>query len=196
MFFAKINPLMKVKIFDNYTVGENHLGKAVYAARDYKKGGVIVMFEGEIISRKDLPKDLSGHLTGQNDRYTQISPTKYMGPSNAIDDYINHSCDPNAGLAFADFGVLMVAIKPIKKGEEITWDYSTTINDSWTMKCDCRTKKCRKIIGKFSKLPLTLRKKYLKLDILPPHIAKTLRKELTLNNATGMVYNKRHARKR
>ena len=181
---------MKVKIFDNYTVGENHLGKAVYAARDYKKGGVIVMFEGPIVYKKDLPKD----LTGRNDRYVQISLTKFIGPSNTIDDYINHSCNPNAGLAFTDFGILLVAIRPIKKGEEITWDYSTTIyKHHWQMKCDCRTKKCRGTVKDFMSLPLSLKNKYLKLDVLPPYIVKALHKELLLNNSSSMVYNRMHA---
>jgi hypothetical protein len=184
---------MKVKIFDNYTIGENHLGKAVYAARDYKKGGVIIMFEGPVVSKKDLPKD----LTQSNDRFVQISPTKYMGPSNTTDDLINHSCDPNAGLAFTDFGILLVAIRPIKKGEEITWDYSTTIyRDSWNMKCDCRTKKCRKVINSVMHLPLSLKKRYLKLGILPPYIVRALEKEFTLNSALSLSYNNKHANKR
>jgi hypothetical protein len=181
---------VKVKIFDNYTIGENHLGKAVFAARDYKKGSVILMFEGPIVSKKDLPKD----LTNSNDRYVQISPTKYMGPSGTTDDLINHSCDPNAGLNFTDFGILLVAIKPISKGEEITWDYSTTIyRDAWRMECDCRTQKCRKVINSFIHLPHDLKKQYLELGILPPYIVKAFEKELSLNKDGSVVYNNRHA---
>ena len=178
---------MKLKVFDNYTVGENHLGKAVHAARDYKKGGAIVMFEGPLISKNELPKD----MTGTNDRYIQISPTKFMGPSHTIDDYINHSCDPNAGLRFTDFGIILVAIRSISKGEEITWDYSTTIyRHKWKMKCDCRSNKCRGIIGEFKTLPISVKKRYLKLKILPPYIVKTFYKELLLKDSLSMVYNK------
>ncbi|MBX4199254.1 SET domain-containing protein [Candidatus Parcubacteria bacterium] len=160
---------MKVRIFDNYTVGQNHYGKAVFAARNYKKGDAIVMFSGPIVDRKNVPKN----LFGQNDRYVQISPTKFMGPSNTTDDLINHSCDPNAGLKFTDFGVMLVAIKTIKAGDEITWDYSTTLyRNKWTMQCLCNSKKCRKTIKEFKFLPEPLRTRYLKLGILPPYAIK------------------------
>jgi uncharacterized protein len=42
----------------------------------------------------------------------------------------------------------MEAIRDIKKGEEITYDYATseTLNN-WKMECKCGSKNCRKIIS-------------------------------------------------
>lgn len=164
---------MELKIFDNYTLGKNHLGKAVFAARNYKKDDVIVKFDGPIVHKSKVPEN----LFKQNDRYMQISPTKFLGPSNTTDDYINHSCNPNAGLMFYDFGILLVAIKPIKKGEEITWDYSTTLyKNPWTMECLCDSKNCRKVVKEFKFLPETVKKKYLRLQILPNYIVKYMKR--------------------
>ncbi len=163
---------MELKIFDNYTLGKNHLGKAVFAARNYKKDDVIVKFDGPIVHKNEVPKN----LFKQNDRYMQISPTKFLGPSNTTDDFINHSCNPNAGLMFYDFGILLVAIRPIKKGEEITWDYSTTLyKNPWTMACLCRSKNCRKVIKEFKYLPEKTKKKYLRLQVLPDYIVKQIK---------------------
>jgi len=52
-----------------------------------------------------------------------------MGPSGGVDDFFNHSCDPNAGLQIDGQKVWLVAIKNITQGEEITWDYSTTMDE-------------------------------------------------------------------
>ncbi|MEK7176740.1 MAG: SET domain-containing methyltransferase [Patescibacteria group bacterium] len=178
---------MKVVVFDNYIVGKNHLGKAVFAARNYKKDGVILMFKGPVVSKKDVPKDLFKH----KDRFVQIGPNKFLGPSNTTDDYINHSCDPNAGLAFYDFGILLVALRPIKKGEEITWDYSTTLHKNpWTMNCMCYSKHCRKIVREFKFLPIAVKNRYLKLRILPPYIVKSMKNSVH-NVSKKQVYNKR-----
>ena len=42
---------------------------------------------------------------------------------------VNHSCDPNAAIREE---LLLVAIRDIQIGEEIRFDYSTTISDGWT----------------------------------------------------------------
>lgn len=58
--------------------------------------------------------------------------------------YCNHSCDPNA--AFDEAGNL-VAIKHVRAGTEITWDYGTLEkNPAFRMECKCGSPKCRKVI--------------------------------------------------
>ncbi len=82
-----------------------------------------------------------------------------MGPSGKLDDYINHSCNPNSGLIIKNEKVNLIAIKNIKNGKEITYDYSTTINeDNWKMRCNCGSKICRKIIKDFKYLPKNIKK--------------------------------------
>jgi hypothetical protein len=163
---------MIIKVLNNFTLGKNHLGKAVFATRDYKPDQVIVKFEGKIIDKDKIPKNMHG----SSDRYVQISKDKFMGPSKNTDDFINHSCEPNCGLLFRDYGIILVAIKNIKIGDEITWDYSTSIhNDSWKMKCKCLSKKCRGDIGEFKNLSKVVQTRYIRLGIVPDYIAGDLK---------------------
>ena len=162
---------MKVLVLNNFAVGDTHLGKSVFAARPFKKRDVITQFTGERIHKSKIPKS----YRGERDRYMQIGPEEFLGPSGEIDDLINHSCEPNAGLKFSKAGILLVAITDIQKGEEITWDYSTTMFDnSWKMKCDCRKENCRKIIGDFMLLDRKTQEKYRKLGVLPAYAVEYL----------------------
>ncbi|GHS89694.1 hypothetical protein FACS189487_10430 [Campylobacterota bacterium] len=82
----------------------------------------------------------------------QVSETHFMGSKNAdFNDatcFINHSCDPN--LAFENGGLTLVNIRDIDAGEELTWDYSTSIDDGiFEMKCSCGAGNCRDIIKSF-----------------------------------------------
>ena len=63
----------------------------------------------------------------------------------------NHSCNPNAGIRK---NCEMFALREIKEGEEITYDYSLTIAPTkWQMKCQCDYDKCRKILGDVTSIP-------------------------------------------
>jgi uncharacterized protein len=58
--------------------------------------------------------------------------------------FINHSCEPNVG-----FGgnTVLVAMRDIEAGEELTTDYAMFDDYDGSMVCECRTKRCRGIIG-------------------------------------------------
>lgn len=158
---------MKVVVQNNFAIGQTHLGTAVFAARAFKVGDVITQFKGTVIPKSRIPKKYEGAA----DRYVQIGLNSFLGPSGEVDDLINHSCDPNSGLKFTTSGILLVAIKDIEVGEEIAWDYSTTmLENDWKMRCDCRTTKCRKIIGDFMLLDSKTQRKYLELGIVPGYI--------------------------
>lgn len=54
----------------------------------------------------------------------------------------------------------LVAMKDIKKGQELVWDYDMTEDSDWRMECLCETPSCRKVIGSFSLVPDTVRQAY------------------------------------
>lgn len=148
-----------------FAVGESHLGKAVYAAQAFGEGETLLRFAGRRV--RGAPPE----ATGPQDRYVQIGPDEYLGPSGRVDDLINHSCDPNAGLRFADGGVFLVALRPIAAGEEVSWDYSTTLKDSdWRMLCECRSADCRRVIGDFSTMPEARRAWFLERGLTAPYL--------------------------
>jgi hypothetical protein len=178
---ATINPLRsfgwrdgRLRVLDAYApstnlfrVAENHLGKAVYAAQAFVEGEAIVPFAGRRVSAKRLPR----RLLGRNDRFLRIAQDQYLGPSGAIDDLINHSCAPNAGLRFLPGEVVLIALRDIAAGEEIAWDYSTTLaDDSWTMACACGASGCRGVVKGFASLPAERQAWYLARNIVAPYL--------------------------
>lgn len=150
-----------------FAVGESHLGKAVFAAQPFAAGDTVIRFSGPRVPAGRLPRDLQGSA----DRFVQIAAGEYLGPSGRVDDLINHSCAPNTGLAFRPDGIFLVALHDIAPGQEIAWDYSTTVGDSdWRMPCACGTADCRGVIGSFATLPEERRRWFLERDLVAPHL--------------------------
>lgn len=152
-----------------FLVGRNRLGKAIYTGKALEAGAIVVRFEGEMVPRERVPPQ----LVAEADRYVQVGPGQYMGPSGGVDDLINHSCDPNCGLKFDANGPVLVALRPITVGEELTWDYSTTIvADDWSMHCACGTALCRGTVGDFRYLPAAVKARYQWLGIVPDYVCE------------------------
>ena len=109
---------------------------------------------------------------GPNESYAlQVSPGSYrlLDPPYR---YFNHSCEPNCGLNPA---LDLVLIKAVKEGEELSWDYSTSMLErDWQMPCRCGKPSCRKRIGDFDKLPEALRKFYIDLNVVQAFILKAI----------------------
>jgi len=109
-------------------------GRGVFAARDFKKGETVLKWD---VSRElseeeaeNFPEDQKGYVAFWGGKYVlQLPPARY----------VNHSCEPNTFVKdFCD-----IAKKDIKKGEEITSDYSTVPEPNMNMKCNCGGKDCR-----------------------------------------------------
>lgn len=152
-----------------FAVGETHLGKAVYAAQGFAEGEAIIRFTGRRFRADQVPS----LMRGSSDRFVQVTPQHFMGPSGKIDDLINHSCDPNAGLRFAGGSVTLVAVRDIAAGEEIAWDYSTTLAESnWHMICQCRSPECRRVIGNFSTLSQERQEWFRSRNLVAPYLRR------------------------
>jgi hypothetical protein len=152
-----------------FSVGETHLGKAVYAAQGFAEGDTIIRFTGRRFRADRVPS----LMRGASDRFVQVTPEHYMGPSGRIDDLINHSCAPNAGLRFAASGVFLVAVRAIAPGEEIAWDYSTTLKESnWHMICQCRSAECRRVIGNFETLSPERQEWFRARNLVAPYLRR------------------------
>lgn len=71
--------------------------------------------------------------------------------------FINHSCEPNVGFAG---NTVLVAMRDIGPGEELTTDYALFDDHDEIMECRCRTPSCRGTIhGKDWQRP-DLQRKY------------------------------------
>ena len=121
---------------------------------------------GNVYAERDLPDPTHPALL-------QVGPDTFIGPSGDIDDYINHSCDPNCRMQVVGNRAIVYSLYVIPKGSELTFDYSATATDSldkWRMECVCGTNKCRKIISGFQYLHPTIQKEYKEKGIAPLYI--------------------------
>jgi len=58
--------------------------------------------------------------------------------------FLNHSCEPNVGFAG---NVVLVAMRDVAAGEELTTDYTLFDDYEGSMECRCGTPSCRGTIG-------------------------------------------------
>jgi len=143
-----------------YIKKSNIKGKGLFAKRDIEKGELIGIVKGKIV-----PDNKYSYKKYNPNYLHPISYKKAILNKNKT-KYTNHSCNPNAGLKK---GIRIIALKNIKKDEEITIDYDT-LEYNWKMKCNCKSKNCRKIIKGYKFLNQKLKKKY--KGFISPYLLK------------------------
>lgn len=140
-------------------IGE--IGDGVFAEKGIKKGEILAVFGGYIISLSDEKKFPAKY----RDSGIQISENLVMSSLDRkeITDCFNHSCEPNSGIKGQIF---LVAMRNIKTEEQVTFDYAMCLSNNkkekffYKTKCLCGSKKCRVFItGDDWKIP-ELQKKY------------------------------------
>jgi SET domain-containing protein len=120
-------------------------GYGVFAASFIPSGARILQLEGHIFKSQDVPPD-SMAMQIEDDLWLCSDGT-------LLDDRINHSCDPNTGFARND--LVLYALRDIALGEELSWDYSTSISEpGWSLVCFCESEHCRRVILPFGDLTL------------------------------------------
>lgn len=115
-------------------------GRGAFATRPFATGELLAMWGGWIISTAELSrltnKERTFAVQVEDDLYL-VTPRAKVGSA----DFINHSCEPNAGLSGA---ISLVAMRPIFPGEEIRYDYAMTdSNPDLGFVCRCAAPKCR-----------------------------------------------------
>jgi hypothetical protein len=140
------------------------VGRGVFAARNIARGERILVFRGRPVAAGDPI-----HYTPEGANLLQIDSLRYIYPRpRAV--FVNHSCNPNAGVRG---GVNLVALRDIATGEEIRFDYSTTMDeDLWTMECRCGDARCRAVVRDFKYLPARVRGRYLAMGIVPGFVSR------------------------
>ncbi len=127
-------------------------GKGVYALQDLAAGEVLIEYLGEVITWKEAlrrhphdPKD-PNHTFYFHIDDKHVIDGKQGGNSSR---WINHSCKPNCEADEDGGRVFIKALRNIKAGEELFYDYGLIIDAKYTRKllaeypCWCGAKKCR-----------------------------------------------------
>ena len=126
---------------------------------------------GQVLTLKELPNP-------NDPAILQIGPNTYMlGTGVALPDFINHSCDPNCYFHIVGNRAILFSLYVISAGAELTFDYSTTCNESvdmWKMYCQCGSSKCRGLVSGFQYLDAKTQDDYKKKNMVPLYISTTL----------------------
>ena len=128
-----------------YKVKKSLIDKnGLYANRDIKKGTKIIEYKGKIITSKQSeknPKFDNGkaiYLFNINKKYDLDGDFKFNTAR-----LINHSCDPNCEVFGSGLKIWVYAMKDIRKGEELSYDYGFGFDkDFKNYPCKCGSKKC------------------------------------------------------
>jgi SET domain-containing protein len=128
-------------------------GRGVFASRKIPAGTRIVEYTGERISEKQALKR-SG-LDPDNPFHTfffSLESGKMIDGGDGGSDarWINHSCAPNCEAQEEKGHVFIHALRDIKRGEELAYDYGLVIDEKMTKQlkqsygCRCGAAECRK----------------------------------------------------
>jgi SET domain-containing protein len=127
-------------------------GRGVYAIAPIRKGTRIIEYLGERISHAEA--DRRYEIKGDDDGHTFL----FIASNRTVIDagvdgnearFINHSCSPNCETVIEDSRVFIDAIRNIKPGEELGYDYQLTWESTddpaelALYACRCGAKRCR-----------------------------------------------------
>ncbi len=108
------------------------------------------VFTKDPIVEGDIIIDMEGKIVEKNDKYTIQINNRERLRGELINNYFNHSCQPNIKVQFFSRNkprIAFTALRNIKAGEEICRDYTTT---EWDLDekfmCNCKKTGCLKEI--------------------------------------------------
>lgn len=126
-------------------------GRVVQTGVPHDEGSLVMLLPPNALLWEEEVKDFNTCL--------QISPSTEDGArlfSDSIteydlDNFICHSCDPNCEVVVGeDLAVGLVARRPIRAGESLTFDYDTTEDDLRGVRggfaCECGAPCCRRVV--------------------------------------------------
>jgi hypothetical protein len=114
-------------------------GWGSFAIEPIGKGETVVGFGGWVVTREVLET----MIPDRQHRSIQVDENLYLVSADTPEpgDMLNHSCEPNCGLVG---GTLLVAMRDIAPGEELTFDYAMCdASDYDEFTCLCSEPTCR-----------------------------------------------------
>jgi uncharacterized protein len=127
-------------------------GRGLFAVAPIAKDEVVAIKGGHLVDTETL------HALSPKLQNSEIQIAEGMHLVALTDDeyepvmlFINHSCDPNVGFAG---NVVLVAMRDVDDGEELTTDYAMFDSSDEVMDCACGSPRCRHVIhGQDWRLP-------------------------------------------
>lgn len=143
-------------------------GTGVFATKNIPEGTHIIEYVGEKVTKKESDRraQLPLNQNAKNEEFGAVYLFE-LTKRYDIDGYvpyntarfINHSCEPNCESEILKGKVWIIAIRDIKKGEELSYNYGYSWDDYEDHRCRCGTKKCTGYILAEEHWPKLKRKK-------------------------------------
>ena len=137
---------MTSKLAPGLAVEESAIhGKGCFATVRFRRRKKIAEYTGERITNAEAER--RGHrrvlrISGLDHRYSIDGSRGGNGTH-----YINHSCRPNCYLQTISGRLIVLALRDIRAGEEITLDYVSSMHSN-RKRCTCNAPNCRGTINK------------------------------------------------
>ncbi|HYO91824.1 MAG TPA: SET domain-containing protein-lysine N-methyltransferase [Pyrinomonadaceae bacterium] len=136
-------------------------GLGVFARRDFAEGEIILAIDDTRVVDDEHP--LRPEL-GEQSYHCDYLANGRVVLMRSPERHINSCCEPNTYVKTVDGKRYVVARKPIKSGEELTYDYIIDCHGGIVWRCSCGSQRCRgTIVSSFFELPLELQIEYLPL---------------------------------
>lgn len=120
-------------------------GRGLLAVEPIGSGELVAIKGGHIMSTaavQSLPEPLPNSEIQIADGFSLVAVAD--AEYEPVMLFINHSCEPNVGFAG---NIVLVAMRDIAAGEELTTDYALFDDYDGAMECRCGTQSCRGTIG-------------------------------------------------
>lgn len=133
-------------------------GNGVFAAVDLPAESTVIEYKGRLLTHAQADRRYAGGAdTGHTFLFTLND--KYIVDANEdgnVARWINHSCAPNCRATIEEAAdgnprrdrILIETLRPIRSGEELTYDYGITLDEPHTVRlkriwaCRCGAPKC------------------------------------------------------
>lgn len=127
----------KERLNKNTKPKRSSAGIGLFAGENIEKGEFIIEYVGEIMTRKEADEK-GGKYLFETSSNRVIDGTARSNKAR----YINHACKPNAEVEIERGHINAYAIKNIKDGDEIVYDYGKEYTDEYCKPCLCSS--CKK----------------------------------------------------
>jgi SET domain-containing protein len=125
-----------------FRIGRSLTGLGLFATRPIKKKSRIAEYKGPILDQEEADR-----AERRGNRYLyEVSTHRTIDgtPRGNVARYANHSCNPNAESIVWRGRVFIKALRNIKPGEEITYDYGTDYLKNVIGRSNCKCSRCRR----------------------------------------------------
>jgi SET domain-containing protein len=122
-----------------FRVGRSETGLGLFATDVIEKGTFIIEYAGPRIPNEEAHRRRSArYLFEINSRWTIDGSPRWNTAR-----YINHSCRPNAEAVVSRGRIRIKAIRRIRPGDEITYNYGRNYFETFIKPTGCKCLSCR-----------------------------------------------------